>query len=52
VLLYQVYFYIATPKSQMEQHTLVHKKTLLNNHMCHSLIVSTKWLFRLYCIYI
>jgi hypothetical protein len=35
-LFFQVYKLLGKPKSQMEQHTLVLNKTLLNNHTCYS----------------
>lgn len=39
-------------QTNMGQHTLVLKKTLLNNCTCYNLTPSKKWLSRLYSIYI
>jgi hypothetical protein len=46
-MFFQVRHFWRMWKSHMEQHTQALNKTLLNNHICYSLIPSRKWLSRL-----
>jgi len=39
---WQLCHFLGTPKSQIEQHTLVHDKTLTNSNMCYSLIIQSR----------
>jgi len=50
MLFFQVCHFQDIPELQMEQHTLVLKKILLNNHVLQP--PSGKWLGSLYCTYI
>jgi len=49
---WQLYHFLGTPKSQIEQHILVLDKTLTNSHMCHSLIIQSRKLLGSLCLYL
>jgi hypothetical protein len=42
MLFFQVCHFLRTPKWQSQQNTLALNTTLLNNHMCHNLIPSSR----------
>jgi len=50
MVVWEACHFLGIPQPQMEQHTLVHNKTLLNNYTCCSLIWSGKWLSRCFSI--